>query len=95
MNAVTPQLEPPFAVMMAGFIVDFHHRNVCSRCQADGSCPRLARAGETLLARRARKGHRAGLMPTRTAAPIPTRTAAEREPQGPRDRLADASGVQR
>ncbi|SCG38011.1 hypothetical protein GA0070560_102198 [Micromonospora halophytica] len=32
--------EPPFAVLMAGYVVDFHHRDVCSRCRPDGSCPR-------------------------------------------------------
>ncbi|MFI9642964.1 hypothetical protein ACIG87_23415 [Micromonospora sp. NPDC051925] len=45
-----PRPEPPFAVLMAGYVVDFHHRNACSRCQPDGSCVRLVDAGETLRA---------------------------------------------
>ncbi|MEV4842433.1 hypothetical protein AB0K20_04320 [Micromonospora matsumotoense] len=47
--------EPPFAVLMAGYVVDFHHRNACSRCQPDGSCARLADAGATLRAWRDRE----------------------------------------
>ena len=47
--------EPPFAVLMAGYVVDFHHRNACSRCQPDGSCARLVDAGETLRAWRDRE----------------------------------------
>ncbi|KWV29518.1 hypothetical protein [Micromonospora rifamycinica] len=42
--------EPPFAVVMAGYVVDFHHRHTCSRCRPDGSCARLADAGATLRA---------------------------------------------
>lgn len=84
MNARMPQPEPPFAVMMAGFVVDFHHRNACSRCQSDGSCPRLARAGDTLLTWKARVGQRAGLMPARID--------AESAPEGPRVRLSETGG---
>lgn len=51
--------EPPFAVLMAGYVVDFHHRNACSRCRPDGSCARLADAGETLRAWRERRVQRA------------------------------------
>jgi hypothetical protein len=40
--------EPPFGVIMAGYVVDFHHRDQCPKCLPDGSCPRLTRAGETL-----------------------------------------------
>ncbi|MFI2711592.1 hypothetical protein ACH495_15830 [Micromonospora sp. NPDC018662] len=47
--------EPPFAVLMAGYVVDLHHRDACSRCRPDGGCERLTRAGETLRAWRDRK----------------------------------------
>ncbi|MGC4888575.1 hypothetical protein [Micromonospora sp. DT227] len=47
--------EPPFAVILAGYVVDLHHRDACSRCRPDGGCERLARAGETLRAWRDRK----------------------------------------
>ncbi|MFY1684472.1 hypothetical protein ACN265_23385 [Micromonospora sp. WMMD730] len=50
--------EPPFAVVMAGYVVDFHHRNACSRCRPDGSCTRLADAGATLRAWRDRRVQR-------------------------------------
>ncbi|WFE64403.1 hypothetical protein [Micromonospora sp. WMMD714] len=40
--------EPPFRVLMAGYVVDFHHRDACPRCLPDGSCRRLAAAAETL-----------------------------------------------
>ncbi|MBM7081491.1 hypothetical protein [Micromonospora humidisoli] len=40
--------EPPFRVLMAGYVVDFHHRDACTRCLPDGSCLRLAAAAETL-----------------------------------------------
>lgn len=53
------QPEPPFAALMAGYVVDFHHRSVCSKCSDDG-CPRLAAAGETLRAWRDRKSRREG-----------------------------------
>ncbi|SCG47294.1 hypothetical protein [Micromonospora coxensis] len=52
------RVEPPFAVLMAGYVIDFHHRNVCSRCRPDGTCPRLAAAGETLRAWRDRRDAR-------------------------------------
>lgn len=38
-----PRPEPPFLVIMASYVIDFHHRNVCSKCTPDGSCPRLWR----------------------------------------------------
>ncbi|WP_281899634.1 hypothetical protein [Micromonospora humidisoli] len=44
--------------MMAGYIVDFHHRNACSRCRPDGSCARLADAGATLRSWRDRRVQR-------------------------------------
>ncbi|WBB72180.1 hypothetical protein O7602_20995 [Micromonospora sp. WMMD1128] len=47
---------PPFAVIMAGYVLDFHHRQPCSRCEADGGCERLTRACETLRAWRDRTG---------------------------------------
>ncbi|WP_408630754.1 helix-turn-helix domain-containing protein [Micromonospora coxensis] len=53
---------------MAGFVVDIHHQNACSRCQQDGSCARLSRAGETLRAWRARRRQTPGSVPARTAA---------------------------
>lgn len=87
MNVGTPLPEPPFAVMMAGFVVDFHHRDACSRCQPDGSCARLSRAGETLLAWRARNGQTAGL--------LPARSAAEYAPARPPGRLSHEGGGRR
>jgi hypothetical protein len=53
------QPEPPFAVQMAGYVLDFHHRNACSKCSDDG-CPRLTAAGETLRAWRDRNGRSEG-----------------------------------
>lgn len=47
--------EPPFLVIMAGFVVDFHHREACSKCRPDGSCPRLRQAAIRLRAWRDRK----------------------------------------
>lgn len=49
MTTPTPLLpvEPPFLVVAAGFLIDFHERepaNKCLRCRDDGSCPRVARA---------------------------------------------------
>ncbi|MEU1754988.1 hypothetical protein ABZ436_20330 [Micromonospora matsumotoense] len=46
--------EPPFRVLMAGYVVDFHHRNACTRCRPDGSCHRLTAAAETIRAWRDR-----------------------------------------
>lgn len=51
--------EPPFLVLRAGYIVDFHHRADCSECSDDG-CPRLTAAGETLRAWRDRKDRSEG-----------------------------------
>ena len=51
------QPEPPFPVLMAGYVIDFHHRSVCSKCADDG-CPRLTAAGTTLRAWRDRKSRR-------------------------------------
>ncbi|MFG1675850.1 hypothetical protein [Micromonospora sp. NPDC049282] len=42
--------EPPFAVILAGYVIDLHHRASCPRCRPDGGCERLARAAETLRA---------------------------------------------
>lgn len=53
------QPEPPFRVLMAGYVVDFHHRSVCSKCADDG-CPRLAAAGATLRAWRDKKSRHEG-----------------------------------
>lgn len=53
------QLEPPFPVLMAGNVVDFHNRATCLQCSDDG-CPRLSVAGETLRAWRDRKSRREG-----------------------------------
>lgn len=50
-----PRPEPPFLVTMATYVIDFHHRNVCTRCGPDGSCPRLAEASDHLKAWRDRK----------------------------------------
>jgi hypothetical protein len=50
--------EPPFAVVLAGYVVDFHHRNACFRCRPDGSCTRLADAGATLRAWRELRARR-------------------------------------
>lgn len=56
-----PRPEPPFLVTMASYVIDFHHRNVCTRCTPDGSCPRLVEASDHLKAWRDRKsGGRAG-----------------------------------
>ncbi|MFI7661630.1 hypothetical protein ACIBTW_22385 [Micromonospora parva] len=56
-----PRPEPPFLVTMASYVIDFHHRNVCTRCSPDGSCPRLVEASDHLKAWRDRKsGGRAG-----------------------------------
>lgn len=47
--------EPPFLVIMASYVVDFHHRNVCPKCSPDSPCPRLTEAGEHLRAWRDRR----------------------------------------
>lgn len=49
--------EPPFLVLMAGSVVDFHNRATCSQCSDDG-CQRLTEAGKTLRAWRDRKSRR-------------------------------------
>ncbi|WBB71613.1 hypothetical protein O7602_17895 [Micromonospora sp. WMMD1128] len=49
------QPEPPFAVILAGYVIDLHHRAVCPRCRPDGGCERLVRAVATLRAWRDRK----------------------------------------
>lgn len=51
--------EPPFSVVMAGYVIDFHHRNVCTKCGDDG-CPRIVEARKTLEAWRDRRLHREG-----------------------------------
>lgn len=51
-----PRPEPPFTVIMAGFVVDLHNRATCPRCQPDG-CPKLRAAGLILKVWRARKPH--------------------------------------
>lgn len=51
--------EPPFLVLMAGNVVDFHNRATCLQCTDDG-CPRLTEAGETLRAWRDRKSRHEG-----------------------------------
>lgn len=51
--------EPPFLVLMAGNVVDFHNRATCSQC-SDNGCPRLVAAGETLRAWRDRKSRHEG-----------------------------------
>ncbi|MFI7432503.1 hypothetical protein [Micromonospora haikouensis] len=53
------QPEPPFRVVMAGYVIDFHHRNVCSKCE-DNGCPRINDARKTLEAWRDRKPRREG-----------------------------------
>ncbi|MFG1840667.1 hypothetical protein ACGFH8_19855 [Micromonospora sp. NPDC049175] len=50
--------EPPFLVIMAGYVIDFHHRDVCSKCRPDGSCPRLRQAAVRLNAWRDRENQR-------------------------------------
>lgn len=47
--------EPPFLVIMASYVVDFHHRNVCPKCSPDSPCPRLTEAGDHLRAWRDRR----------------------------------------
>lgn len=51
--------EPPLPVLMADYVIDFHHRSACSKCSDDG-CPRLTAAAETLRAWRDRRSHREG-----------------------------------
>ncbi|WP_433268734.1 hypothetical protein ACQPWR_10020 [Micromonospora vinacea] len=47
--------EPPFLVIMAGYVIDLHHRDVCGRCRPDGTCPKLAEAAERLTTWRERR----------------------------------------
>ncbi|WP_229403126.1 hypothetical protein [Micromonospora okii] len=47
----------PFSVILAGYALDFHSRNACSKCTDDG-CPRLAWARRTLETWRDRQARR-------------------------------------
>lgn len=45
MSVPTLVPEPPFLVVAAGFVLDFHERgDRCQRCRAEGICPRVAHA---------------------------------------------------
>ena len=68
--------EPPFRVLMAGYVVDFHHRHACPRCQPDGTCRRLTAAAETLRAWRDRP-HRPRPDHTTPDHAVPDHTAPE------------------
>lgn len=72
--------EPPFRVLMAGYVVDFHHRNACPRCQPDGSCRRLTAAAETLRAWRDRPDHP---LPHHTAPDVGPDAGEQQRPAAP------------